>query len=71
MLGDAKVVEATGAFVRLVLRRPHAYKFSADHGDTPIPGLVVLDAEGKVAASLALPAEDTAKISSFLAGTSK
>ena len=71
MLGDAKVVEATGAFVRLILRRPHAYKFSADHGDTPIPGLVVLDAEGKVVASLPLPAEDAAKIASFLSEESK
>ncbi len=71
MLGDAKVIEAAGAFVRLVLRRPHAYNFSADHGDTPIPGLVVLDADGKVVGSLALPAEDAARVASFLADASK
>lgn len=71
MLGDAKVIEAANGFVRLVLRRPHAYKFSADHGDTPIPGLVVLDADGKVVGSLALPAEDSARVASFLADAAK
>ena len=34
--------------MRLIVRRPHAYWFEQKYSKTPIPGLVLLDGEGKV-----------------------
>lgn len=50
MLGDKPVVEASKAFVTLIVRRPHAYAFARERGGLPIPGLAVLDADGKLKA---------------------
>jgi hypothetical protein len=41
-----KVVEASKAYVRIILRRPHAYEFKTKYEQAPIPGVIVLDAEG-------------------------
>lgn len=57
--------------VTLIVRRPHAYKFAADHGKPPIPGLVVLDAEGATVDSIALPAEDAEAIVRLIEGREK
>jgi hypothetical protein len=68
------VLRASEGFVRILIRRPHAYEFvqryalreaepvSADEsgvvfvdgGRAPIPGLYVLDADGRVLASVPL-----------------
>ena len=42
----------------IIVRRPHAYKFKRDHPKAPIPGLAVLDAEGKFVGGVALPSKD-------------
>ncbi len=43
--------------MRVLIRRPHAYKFAPKHPGSHIPGIVLLNAEGKVlAASTRLPA---------------
>ncbi len=42
--------------VRILIRRPHAYKFRRDHPGSPIPGIILLNAKGKVLASTRLPA---------------
>lgn len=42
----------------MIVRRPHAYKFKRLHKDAPIPGLVVLDADGKYLGSVGLPRKD-------------
>lgn len=57
--------------VRVIVRRPHAYKFAADHEGSPIPGLVVLDADGKLLGALALPADDAEEIAELLRGAGK
>lgn len=42
----------------MIVRRPHAYKFREQHEAAPIPGLVVLDADGKFVGGVKLPAKD-------------
>ncbi len=54
------------AVVRVIIRRPHAYKFAADHENSPIPGLVLLDAEGKVLGAVGLPVDDPAEVVELL-----
>lgn len=34
--------------MRIIIRRPHAYEFRTKDKDVPIPGVVFLDAEGKL-----------------------
>lgn len=48
MFADKEVVQASRAFVRVIIRRPHAYWFKQQHSKAPIPGLVFMSAEGKV-----------------------
>lgn len=42
------MVEAAKPFVRIILRRPQAYEFRERFKGVPIPGLVFMDAEGRV-----------------------
>ena len=46
--------------MRVIIRRPHAYKVKRKYPKTPIPGLVVLDAEGEFLGAVALPSKDAA-----------
>lgn len=55
---DEKVVEASQAFVRIIVRRPHAYELRKTHKGVPIPGLVFLDAEGNLKGSRPLTGLD-------------
>jgi hypothetical protein len=50
ILGDRAVVKASEKFVRVIIRRPHAYEFRQKFRgkEVPIPGIIVLDAEGKL-----------------------
>jgi len=43
---DEKVISGSEAFVRIIIRRPHAYQVKAKYKEAPIPGVLVLDAEG-------------------------
>lgn len=61
MLADEKVVDLSKKFVTLILRRPHAYKFAADHKGASIPGIAILDAEGKLAGNFAFGKESDTK----------
>jgi hypothetical protein len=45
-VSDRKVIEASRGYVRLIIRRPHAYQFRAVYKRAPIPGIAILDAEG-------------------------
>ena len=42
----------------MIIRRPHAYKFSRQYEGGPIPGLVVLNADGKILGGVRLPSSD-------------
>lgn len=42
------MVKASEKFVRLIVRRPHAYQLLAKGKNVPIPGIVFLDTEGKL-----------------------
>lgn len=55
-LNDAEFVKAASDTVRILIRRPHAYRFRRDHPGSPIPGLILLDAKGKLLDSVRLPA---------------
>ena len=46
--------------MRVIIRRPHAYKVKAKYPQTPIPGLVVLDAKGAFLGAVPLPDGDAA-----------
>lgn len=39
-------MEAAKEFVRIMIRRPHAYEFKKKYADAPIPGVAILDADG-------------------------
>lgn len=54
------MVKASEKFVRLIVRRPHAYEFRQKFKgqEVPIPGIIVLDADGKLVGSSSL---DSAK----------
>lgn len=54
------MVKASEKFVRLIVRRPHAYEFRQKFKDqeVPIPGIIALDAGGKFVGSASL---DSAK----------
>ena len=42
--------------MRVLIRRPHAYKFARAHPGSQIPGIVLLNTKGKVlAASTRIP----------------
>lgn len=55
------MIEASRAFVRIILRRPHAYEFRKSYKDAPIPGMVILDAEGKFLNRFAFAGEEQAR----------
>ena len=48
ILDDPAVLKASEKFVRLIVRRPHAYEFK--NKDKSVPGIVFLDGQGKVVA---------------------
>ncbi len=42
------MLKASEKFVRLIIRRPHAYEFKNKDKSVPIPGMVFLNFQGKV-----------------------
>ena len=42
------MLKASEKFVRLIIRRPHAYELKNKDKSVPIPGIVFLDAQRKV-----------------------
>ena len=46
------MLKASEKFVRLIIRRPHAYEFKNKDKNVPIPGIVFLNGQGKVEAAL-------------------
>ncbi len=52
------VIEAAQNAVKVIVRRPHAYKFKRQYRSAPIPGFVVLDGDGKYIGGVALPSKD-------------
>ena len=47
--------------MRLLVRRPHAYKFVDDHKGAAIPGVTTLDADGHLLVGVDLKATDALK----------
>jgi hypothetical protein len=49
-LADPLVVKASEKFIRVIVRRPHAYEFRQKFRgrEVPIPGIVMLDGNGKL-----------------------
>jgi hypothetical protein len=89
-LNDPKVVEAAEGFVRIIIRRPHAYTFLqdlfedrggvtagtpagctlGDGSNAPLPGVYILDAQGKFEAGVGLAEEGALKkLRAALAGS--
>lgn len=52
------MVEAAKPFVRIILRRPHAYEFKKKYADAPIPGMAILDSDGAFLGKHDLSGED-------------
>ena len=50
LLDDQAVATASAKFVRLIVRRPHAYEFRRKFKgrEVHIPGLIVLDGDGNL-----------------------
>ncbi len=53
-MNAATVVKASEKFVRVIVRRPHAYKFVEKDKTAAVPGIVFLDQEGNVVGSVQL-----------------
>jgi hypothetical protein len=55
-LDDAAVRQASERFVRLIVRRPHAYEFRQKFRGkaVPVPGMAFLDCEGKLRETAAI-----------------
>lgn len=50
------MVKVSQKFVRLIVRRPQAYQFKAKDEKAPIPGIVFLNADGKLVGAIPLEA---------------
>lgn len=50
---------AAERYVRVLIRRPHAYAFRKKFPDAAIPGLLFLDPEGKFLGAIPLDGEST------------
>ena len=48
MISDKAVIESSNKYVRLILRRPHAYWFKRNYPKAPIPGFVFLSPDGEL-----------------------
>jgi hypothetical protein len=55
-LDNAAVRKASEGFVRLIVRRPHAYEFAEKYRRraVPVPGIAFLDGEGKLRTTAAI-----------------
>ncbi|GEM_PF-2024288 len=62
---------ASVEYVRIIVRRPHAYTFQAKHKGTPIPGFVIVDSEGAVRGAHDLRGESAARDLAELLNKSK
>jgi hypothetical protein len=51
VLDDPAVVQASEKFVRVIVRRPHAYRFLQKDRNVAIPGIIFLDSQGAVVAT--------------------
>ena len=47
--------------MRIIIRRPHAYQFQMRHPFALIPGVTILDANGRFIGSVALPSTNAVK----------
>ena len=66
-MNDPKVVAAAVDAVRIIIRRPHAYQFQMMHPFAMIPGVTILDANGRFVGSVALPSMNAVdEITEFL-----
>lgn len=59
-MNDEQLIAAARDAVRVIVRRPHAYKFRAEYERAIIPGLTVLDAEGRFVGATGLPSPGAA-----------
>lgn len=53
-VNDPKLIQASQNAVRVIIRRPHAYKFKRDHPKAAIPSLLVMNAAGKMLGGTAI-----------------
>ena len=69
-MNDERIIEASENAVKVIVRRPHAYKFKQQYRAAPIPGLVVLDGDGKFVGGVKLPSKNAVDaVVKLLAGT--
>ena len=59
-MDNPELIAATKHMIRVMVRRPHAYRFLRDYPKAGIPSLVVLDASGKMLGGTSLRAKDPA-----------
>ena len=48
--------------MKVIVRRPHAYKFKRQYEKAPIPGFVVLDADGEFVGGVKLPSKNAVAV---------
>ena len=60
-MNNAKVIKESQSFVRIIIRRPQAYKFRSKHRGVPIPGITFLNPDDKVLSTFVFASKDAAK----------
>ena len=57
-MNDSRIINATKNMVRVLIRRPHAYKFRRDHPNAGIPCLAILNGKGRLLGGAKIPSAD-------------
>ena len=55
IVNDPKLIKATKNMLRVIIRRPHAYKFRRDHPKAAIPCLAIMNGAGKLLGGTEVP----------------
>lgn len=57
---DSKLIKASKDLLRVIIRRPHAYKFLAKHPTSGIPCLAIMNGKGRLLGGVRIPSADAA-----------
>jgi hypothetical protein len=59
-VNDSKLIKASKDLLRVIIRRPHAYKFLAKHPTSGIPCLAIMNGKGRLLGGVRIPSADAA-----------
>ena len=57
-MNDPRLIKTSKDMLRVIIRRPHAYKFRRDHPKAAIPCLAIMNGQGKMLGGVRIPSAD-------------